>query len=181
MMCYKPGDHGSTFGGNPLASVVARAALSVVRDEKLPEKALKIGEILSGHLNEIKSENKKFIKDVRGKGLLQAIEIKKGAKRTAWDLCLLLKSRGFLAKPTHEDKIRFAPPLIITEEQMSEAVKILRSSIKDIQKMETKDIPGYVEDVSHKGEKSEDKGESDPMKKPSELTSASVVVDEISS
>jgi len=147
MLCIKPGEHGSTFGGNPIASAVAIEALKVIQEENLPKNALEMGNILTKHLTEAKNKNKSYIKDIRGKGLLQAIEIKKGAKRSAWDLCLLLKSRGLLAKPTHHDKIRLAPPLVITEQEINTSAKIILQAIKDIQSMETKDIPGYEPDL----------------------------------
>jgi len=142
MLCIKVGEHGSTFGGNPLASVVAREALSVIIDENLSQNALEMGKLLQSHLLKSQKQNKNFVKEVRGRGLLQAIELKK-SKRTAWDLCLLLKSRGLLAKPTHQDKIRLAPPLVITEQEINSSAKIITQAIVDIQKMETSDIPDY--------------------------------------
>jgi len=148
MLNLVPGDHGSTFGGNPLASAVAMESLKVLIEEKLPENAEKMGEYLHSELKKIKRRNSSFVKEVRGKGLLRAIVIKE-SKRSAWDLCLLMKSRGLLAKPTHFDKIRLAPPLIINEQQVKDAVSIIDESIRDIQNMETKDIPGYIPDVHH--------------------------------
>jgi ornithine--oxo-acid transaminase len=126
MLVIKPGEHGSTFGGNPIAAKVAVAALEVVRDEQLSEKAQKLGEILRRELKAIKSD---MITLVRGKGLLNAIVIKPTNGKEAWDVCLKMAENGLLAKPTHGDIIRFAPPLVITEEQIMECVEIIRKSI----------------------------------------------------
>lgn len=126
MMCIGPGEHGSTFGGNPLACKVAHAALEVVQDEKLSENAQILGEIFRRELNSIKSE---MIALVRGKGLLNAIVIKPKNGKEAWDVCLKLRDNGLLAKPTHGDIIRFAPPLVITEEQLMECVEIIKQTI----------------------------------------------------
>lgn len=126
MLTIKPGEHGSTFGGNPLACAVALTSMQVLLDENLAENAEKMGEILRDGLLEL---NHEYIKIVRGKGLLNAIvvqDIYKG--KTAWDFCLALKDNGLLAKPTHGDKIRFAPPLIITEEQILECVQIIKKN-----------------------------------------------------
>lgn len=126
MLCIKPGEHGSTFGGNPLGSAVAQTALEVVRDEKLAHKAKVLGEKLRA---ELKAMNSRRVKLVRGKGLLNAIVINEIDGVTAWDICLRLKNNGLLAKPTHGDIIRFAPPLVITEEQLLECVSIIKSTI----------------------------------------------------
>ncbi len=129
MLCIKPGEHGSTYGGNPLACKVAMAAMSVVLDENLSENAAKLGEILRAELRKIKSDR---ITLVRGKGLLNAIIIKEKNGIDAWDVCLKLKENGLLAKPTHGDIIRFAPPLVITEEQIMECVAIIKRTIESL-------------------------------------------------
>lgn len=126
MLLIKPGQHGSTFGGNPVAAKVAMAALDVVRDEKLADRAAKLGEILRKELNAIDSD---MISLVRGRGLLNAIIIRPRNGKEAWDVCLKMAENGLLAKPTHGDIIRFAPPLVITEEQIMECVEIIRKSI----------------------------------------------------
>jgi ornithine--oxo-acid transaminase len=126
MLCIKPGEHGSTFGGNPLACKVAMVSLQVIKDEKLAEKAQKLGEIFREELRKIKSP---MLKLVRGKGLLNAIVIKSIKGNEAWDLCLRMRDNGLLAKPPHGAIIRFAPPLVITEEQLLEAVGIIRKSL----------------------------------------------------
>lgn len=126
MLCIKPGEHGSTYGGNPIACKVSIAAMTVVEEEQLAEKAAYLGEILRRELRNIKSE---MITLVRGKGLLNAMVIKPVNGKTAMDVCLALKDNGLLAKPTHGDIIRFAPPLIITEEQLMECIAIIRKTI----------------------------------------------------
>jgi len=126
MMTIKPGEHGSTYGGNPLACVVAMAALQVLKDERMAENAAAMGKLLR---NEIRKLNSPFVELVRGKGLLNAIVIKHSNSEAAWDLCLTLKENGLLAKPTHGDKIRFAPPLSITKEQVMECVGIIEKSL----------------------------------------------------
>lgn len=128
MLTIHPGEHGSTFGGNPLACAVAQTALQVVKDEKLAENAKYTGQQLRDGLKSIQSDK---IKIVRGKGLLDAIVMDMGPRHTAWDLCLKLKDNGLLAKPTHGDKIRFAPPLVITEDQMDECIDIIRRTINE--------------------------------------------------
>tara|TARA_A100001015_G_scaffold240353_1_gene274048 strand:+ start:2003 stop:3217 length:1215 start_codon:yes stop_codon:yes gene_type:complete len=125
MMCIKPGEHGSTFGGNPLSCVVAQTALEVIIDEKLPENAYRMGQIFRDKLFKIDSP---FIKDVRGKGLLNAIEIV-SENNAAWEICLKLMERGLLAKPTHGNIIRFAPPLVINESEMLECTSIIIETI----------------------------------------------------
>jgi len=126
MLLIKPGQHGSTFGGNPVGAKVAVAALEVIRDEKLAEKAHHLGEILRRELEAIDSD---MITLVRGRGLLNAIIIKPKGDIEAWDVCLKMAENGLLAKPTHGDIIRFAPPLVITEEQLMECVGIIKKSI----------------------------------------------------
>lgn len=127
MLCIKPGEHGSTYGGNPIAAKVAMAALSVLKDEKLAENSERLGTILG---NELKKLNHESISLVRGKGLFYAIVIKPKNGKTAWDVCLKLKENGLLAKPTHGDIIRFAPPLVMTEKQLMECIEIIRKSIE---------------------------------------------------
>jgi len=127
MLCIKPGEHGSTFGGNPLASKIAIAALEVIRDEKLAENAEKMGQLFRSELSKIKSDR---IKLIRGKGLLNAIIIEPRGNHQAWDVCLALKENGLIAKPTHDHIIRFAPPLVINEEQIMEATAIIRKTIE---------------------------------------------------
>lgn len=126
MLTIRPGEHGSTFGGNPLASKVAIASLQVVKEENLAENAQKMGELFRRQLSEIDSD---MIELVRGKGLLNAIVIKPSDNNGAWDVCLKMRDNGLLAKPTHDNIIRFAPPLIISEEQILEAARIIRDSI----------------------------------------------------
>jgi ornithine--oxo-acid transaminase len=126
MLCIKPGEHGSTFGGNPLGSAIAMAALEIVKDEKLADNSKRQGEKLRTALREIPSER---ITLVRGKGLLNAIVIKESDGISAWDVCLRLMQNGLLAKPTHGDIIRFAPPLIINGEQLEECITIIRNTI----------------------------------------------------
>ena len=126
MLTIKPGEHGSTYGGNPLACKVAIASLKVLKDENLAENAAYLGEILRKELKAIKSE---MIAEVRGKGLLNAIVIKPKNGKDAWDVCIALMHNGLLAKPTHGDIIRFAPPLVINEEQIIACVKIIKDTI----------------------------------------------------
>lgn len=126
MMTIRPGEHGSTYGGNPLACAVAIKALQVLKEEKMPENAAAMGELLRSELRKI---NSPFIKIVRGKGLLNAIVIAHTNPDAAWELCLSLKENGLLAKPTHGDKIRFAPPLTITAGQIEECVGIIAKSL----------------------------------------------------
>ncbi len=125
----KPGEHGSTYGGNPLACAVAMEALRVLKDEQMVENAAAMGEILREELRKLHSP---YIKTIRGKGLLNAIVIDHPNKDASWDLCLTLKENGLLAKPTHGDKIRFAPPLIITADQVKEAADIIGRSLKTL-------------------------------------------------
>lgn len=131
MNVIKPGQHGSTFGGNPIACAVAVAALDVVEDEKLSERAEKLGQLFRSEIEKIIAKNN-LITKVRGKGLLNAILINDTPdSSTAWDLCLKLKENGLLAKPTHGNIIRLAPPLVITEEQLLDCVKIIEKTITE--------------------------------------------------
>ena len=129
MLQIKPGEHGSTYGGNPLACAVAMKSLEVLKTEKMAENAEAMGKILRTELEKLKSP---IIKLVRGKGLLNAIVINHPDPEVSWELCLHLKDLGLLAKPTHGDKIRFAPPLIINEAQIKEAVGIIAEALKRI-------------------------------------------------
>ena len=129
MMTIQPGEHGSTYGGNPLACAVAMVALQVIKDENMMENAAEMGALLRGEIQALKSP---FIELVRGKGLLNAIVIKHPNPEAAWDLCLTLKENGLLAKPTHGDKIRFAPPLIINRNQILDAVAIIGKSLSTL-------------------------------------------------
>ena len=129
MLQIKPGEHGSTYGGNPLACAVAMKALEVIKSEKMVENSFKMGEILRAELAKL---NSPFIASIRGRGLLNAIVIKHENPEAAWDLCLHLKALGILAKPTHGDKIRFAPPLIITEAQIKEAVQLIGKGLEQL-------------------------------------------------
>jgi len=126
MLCIKPGEHGSTYGGNPVAAKVAMAALEVLKEENLAERAEEMGKKFRAELRKIDSP---MVELVRGKGLLNAIVIKPTNGKTAWDVCVALKENGLLAKPTHENIIRFAPPLVITEEQLMESVDIISKTI----------------------------------------------------
>ena len=128
MLTIKPGEHGSTYGGNPLACAVAMEALKVVKDEKLSENSEALGIIFRDEMNRLKNESD-LITDVRGKGLFNAIVIKERNGKTALDICLKFAENGLLAKPTHGDIIRFAPPLVINREQLMECVNIIRHVI----------------------------------------------------
>ncbi len=134
MYVIKPGQHGSTFGGNPLACHVAMAALEVIRDEKLTQNARKLGHIFRSEMNKLAKETS-LLKLVRGKGLLNAIVINDTAEsETAWNVCLAMAKNGLLAKPTHGNIIRFAPPLVMTEEQLMDCVRIIRKTILEYSK-----------------------------------------------
>jgi ornithine--oxo-acid transaminase len=128
MLTIKPGEHGSTYGGNPIAAKVAIAAIEVLIDEDLAGNATRIGQLFR---DEMSAFNSSIIQEVRGKGLLNAIQIKPVEGKKAWDLCLLMMENGILAKPTHEHTIRFTPPLIITEEQMREAIGLIQKSMEE--------------------------------------------------
>jgi len=130
MLNIKPGEHGSTFGGFPLACKVAMAALKVVVDEKLAEKAEQLGQFFRREMASIKSP---FVEKIRGKGLLNAIVIKPHNGREAWDVCETMAEKGLIAKPTHKHIIRFAPPLIIKENELMEAIGIIKESLKSLE------------------------------------------------
>jgi ornithine--oxo-acid transaminase len=127
MLTIKPGEHGSTFGGNPLAAKVAIAALEVIRDEKLAENSERLGKIFRNEFSSIKSD---MIELVRGKGLLNAVVIRPKNGKEAWDVCLAMKEKGLIAKPTHGHIIRFAPPLVISEQQLMEAIGLIKDAFK---------------------------------------------------
>ncbi len=129
MLTIKPGEHGSTYGGNPLACKVAITALQVLKDEHMAENAERMGVIFRSALTKL---NSPFITTIRGRGLLNAIVIKHENPDAAWELCLILKENGLLAKPTHGDKIRFAPPLTISESEIMECVGIIEKSLKSL-------------------------------------------------
>ncbi len=130
MLTIKPGEHGSTYGGNPIACRVSMAALQVVKDEKLAENSERLGKIFREEMAKIKSER---VELVRGKGLLNAVVIKPMNGKTAWDVCLALRDNGLLAKPTHNHIIRFAPPLVITEAELREAIAIITKTIEEFE------------------------------------------------
>lgn len=130
MLCIKPGEHGSTYGGNPIASKVSIAALEVVKDENLADNAEKLGKVFRERMNTIHSE---MVELVRGKGLLNAVVIKPKNGKTAWDVCLKLRDRGLLAKPTHEHIIRFAPPLVINKMELMEAIGIIENTMAEFE------------------------------------------------
>ena len=133
MLTIKPGEHGSTFGGNPVACEVAMAALNVIRDEKLAENADKMGVIFRQKLQSY-IDGSKIVKKIRGKGLLNAIVINDGENSDiAWNICLKMAQNGLLAKPTHGNIIRFAPPLIINKEQLNDCIDIIITSLKDFE------------------------------------------------
>ncbi|MGY0392263.1 ornithine--oxo-acid transaminase [Bizionia sp. KMM 8389] len=133
MAVIQPGNHGSTFGGNPVAAAVAMAALEVVRDEKLADNAKKLGELFRSELNKY-IETSSIVSLVRGKGLLNAIVINDDEDSdTAWNMCLALRDNGLLAKPTHGNIIRFAPPLVMTEEQLMDCVSIIIKTLKQFE------------------------------------------------
>jgi ornithine--oxo-acid transaminase len=126
MLTLKPGEHGSTYGGNPLACKIAITALQILKDEKMADNAAAMGELFRNKLQSLRS---KHISLVRGKGLLNAIVIDHVNPDAAWELCLQVKDNGLIAKPTHGDKIRFAPPLVINKEQIPESVDIISNSL----------------------------------------------------
>lgn len=133
MLCISPGEHGSTYGGNPLGCAVAIAALRVLTEEKLAENAERLGHIFRKAISDL---NSPIVSVVRGKGLLNAIVIDEGKLTngaTAWDICLLLKRKGLLAKPTHQNIIRLAPPLCITEKELNQCIKIITEALEEIQ------------------------------------------------
>lgn len=128
MLCIKPGEHGSTYGGNPIAAKVSIAALEVVREERLVENAWKLGMVFRDRVGQVKSD---MIELVRGKGLLNAVVIRPKNGKTAWDVCLRLRDNGLLAKPTHDHIIRFAPPLVIGDTELTEAIGIIENTIAE--------------------------------------------------
>lgn len=130
MLCIKPGEHGSTYGGNPIAAKVSIAALEVVKDENLADNAEKLGKVFRERMNTIHSE---MVELVRGKGLLNAVVIKPKNGKTAWEVCLKLRDRGLLAKPTHEHIIRFAPPLVINKMELMEAIGIIENTMAEFE------------------------------------------------
>jgi ornithine--oxo-acid transaminase len=147
MLCIRPGEHGSTYGGNPLGCAVAQAALRVLVDEKLADRAERLGRVFREKVAALRSP---LVKDVRGRGLLNAVVIDENAStkgRTAWQFCLLLKSRGVLAKPTHVNIVRFAPPLVIEDADLERAVQVIGECLNDLDKLDV--IPG--EEESEKG------------------------------
>ncbi len=129
MLTIKPGEHGSTYGGNPVAAAVAIASLQVIKDEQLAENAAKMGAIFR---NEIKAIPSELIEIVRGKGLLNAVAIRSDFPKSAWDICLKMKENGIIAKPTHEHIIRFTPPLVINEAQMADAIGRIKKSFAEM-------------------------------------------------
>ena len=136
MECLRPGEHGSTYGGNPLACAVAMEALKVVQDEKLADNAEKLGRYFREEMQKLIEETD-LVKLVRGKGLLNAIVINDTEDSdTAWSICLKLKENGLLAKPTHGNIIRFAPPLVMSKEQLEDCVSIIGETIKGYEKVE---------------------------------------------
>jgi ornithine--oxo-acid transaminase len=128
MLTIKPGEHGSTYGGNPLACAVAMEALKVLKDEKLAENAEALGVIFREEMVKLQNSTD-IVTAVRGKGLFNAIVIKEKNGKTAWDVCLKFAEEGLLAKPTHGDTIRFAPPLVITKDQLLEGIDIIKNVI----------------------------------------------------
>ncbi len=137
MLTLKPGEHGSTYGGNPLACAVAKTALEVLVEEKLSENADKMGELFRREMTNLMKESNGMITAVRGKGLMNAVVIRPEEGKTAMDLCITLRDHspvGVLAKPTHSDIIRFAPPLVINEEQMYQGIDAIRIAVKSLMK-----------------------------------------------
>ncbi len=133
MLCIQPGEHGSTFGGNPLGCAVAMEALQVVEDENLAENAMKLGKLFRQRMQSL-VERSNLVKSVRGKGLLNAIVINDSEKsKTAWNICIALKNNGLLAKPTHGNIIRFAPPLTMTEDELHKCCDIIENTILQYQ------------------------------------------------
>jgi ornithine--oxo-acid transaminase len=129
MLCIRPGEHGSTFGGNPLAAAVSVAALKVITEEELPENAFELGFVFRERMQQLQKTYPDVVTAVRGRGLLNAIDIAEGLAFTAWDVCMALRDNGLLAKPTHGHTIRFSPPLVITAEQMNTCCAIIEKTI----------------------------------------------------
>ncbi|XP_022927235.1 ornithine aminotransferase, mitochondrial-like [Cucurbita moschata] len=144
MLCIQPGEHGSTFGGNPLASAVAIASLEVIKDERLAERSAKLGEELRKQLVEIQERFPRYIKNVRGRGLFNAVELKSKAlfPVSAYDICMKLKERGVLAKPTHDSIIRLTPPLSISLDEVKEGSKALHDVLEI-------DLPQLMKEKPH--------------------------------
>jgi len=140
MLCIKPGEHGSTYGGNPLASAVGIASLRVIEQEGLVKNSEKLGVKLLAKLKKIKEKTPAIV-DVRGKGLFCAIEMNPKYEKSAWDVCILLKGRGLLCKPTHDHIIRLSPPLIITEVQLDQCLEIIEGVFNDLDTIKKEDIP----------------------------------------
>ncbi len=140
MSCFVPGSHGSTYGGNPLGCAVAMAALKVVVEEDLVGKAEKLGNKFRAGINALQSP---MVECIRGKGLLNAIVINEARTngKSAWDLCLLLKSRGLLAKPTHGNIIRLSPPLVISDEQLQQGIDIIGKALIDLPNTDMEKLP----------------------------------------
>jgi ornithine--oxo-acid transaminase len=133
MEVIKPGEHGSTFGGNPVASAVGMASLRVIQDEKLAQNARSLGKIFRKHLSDYKKESNVLV-GVRGRGLLNAIIINDSEEGSlAWDICMAFKEKGLLAKPTHGNIIRFAPPLVITEMEILSCVQIIIDTLSEFE------------------------------------------------
>ncbi|GAF05090.1 ornithine--oxo-acid transaminase [Saccharicrinis fermentans] len=130
MLCIKPGEHGSTYGGNPLGCKVAMAALQVIKDENLADNSARLGELFRQELSKLDSD---MIELVRGKGLLNAVVIKPKNGKTAWDVCVAMKENGLIAKPTHGHIIRFAPPLVITEAELRKAIEIIKMTLTEFE------------------------------------------------
>jgi ornithine--oxo-acid transaminase len=129
MMCIKPGEHGSTYGGNPLACAVAKTALKIVKDENLEENAMLMGNYFRKKMNDLAKESD-LVNFIRGKGLLNALVINDSEDSSkAWDICLKMKEKGLIAKPTHGNIIRFAPPLVINKKEIDESCQIIRDCI----------------------------------------------------
>ena len=129
MMCIKPGEHGSTYGGNPLACAVAKTALEVIKDENLEENAMLMGNYFRKKMNDLAKESD-LVNLIRGKGLLNALVIHDSEdSSTGWDICLKMKEKGLIAKPTHGNIIRFAPPLVINKKEIDESCQIIRDCI----------------------------------------------------
>ena len=129
MLCLRPGEHGSTFGGNPLSAKVAKKSLEVIINEKLAENAFELGEIFRKNLNDYISKSS-IVKLIRGKGLLNGMVIKdNGIENSAWEICIDLMKNGILAKPTNKNVIRFAPPLVINKNQITKAITIIKSTL----------------------------------------------------
>ncbi|KAL7242052.1 hypothetical protein ACSBR1_014598 [Camellia fascicularis] len=153
MLCIRPGEHGSTFGGNPLASAVAAASLEVIRDERLAERSAKMGEELRHQLNDVQQQFPNVIKEVRGKGLFNAVELntKNLFPVSAYDICIKLKERGILAKPTHDTIVRLTPPLCMSLEELQEGSKALHDvlgiDLPEMQKSKPKTVPPTTSDV----------------------------------